>query len=333
MAKVAIILPIYNSQQFLQTCLDSIKAQTFQNFICIMINDGSTDGSDSICAEYALADNRFLLFSQSNHGIAFTRNRGIDIALTYNIKYISFIDSDDFIEPDYLNKLYNFSESNNADVVRCEFCDDNSNLKHFIPPANHKENLKLCFKNIWHSFLSDETTGLRAYLWLYLIKADLFRNNIKCLDGKNHLEDFVILTQVFAYAKSIYFLNEKLYHYRVNLASISRNIDISALYQKIDNLIFVENFLKSIAMEDDCILIQKRITITKLYLIIFLSPRQFLEHLSLNDINNLKSIKMRRKNKLFCNIFIFLQRKKLVILSHAMLRSWKILKPGRALFI
>ena len=111
---ISIIVPIYNREKWLRNCLDSISAQIFKEWECILINDGSTDNSLKIAQEYAENDERFIVFSQENQGVSAARNLGLDHAQG---KWVTFVDSDDEIAPDYLEILHKIGEDNNADLV------------------------------------------------------------------------------------------------------------------------------------------------------------------------------------------------------------------------
>ena len=103
MPKVSVIVPVYNTEKYLPQCLDSIINQTFTDFECICINDGSTDNSLSILEEYAKKDSRIRIISQKNAGLSNVKNVGIKNATGI---YITFIDSDDFVSLDYIEKLF-----------------------------------------------------------------------------------------------------------------------------------------------------------------------------------------------------------------------------------
>ena len=111
---ISIIVPIYNRGKWLPNCLDSISSQTFKDWECILVNDGSTDNSLEIAQEYAANDARFIVFSQENQGVSAARNLGLDHAKG---KWVTFVDSDDEIAPDYLEILHKLGEENNADLV------------------------------------------------------------------------------------------------------------------------------------------------------------------------------------------------------------------------
>ena len=100
---ISIIVPIFNTEKYLHQCLDSILSQSYGNFECLLINDGSTDASASICREYVAKDARFRYFEKENGGVSSARNLGIERS---GGAYITFIDSDDWVEFDYLEVLY-----------------------------------------------------------------------------------------------------------------------------------------------------------------------------------------------------------------------------------
>lgn len=110
---ISIIIPVYNVEKFLPQCLESILSQTYQDFEVILIDDGSPDNSGAICDEYAKKDSRFIVVHQQNAGVSIARNKGIDIAKG---EWITFIDSDDWIEPSYLAN-FKLEESSNIDLI------------------------------------------------------------------------------------------------------------------------------------------------------------------------------------------------------------------------
>ena len=111
---ISIIVPIYNVENYLRQCLDSIVAQTYQNFECLLINDGSTDNSADICREYVEKDYRFRYFEKENGGVSSARNLGIECS---GGAYVTFIDSDDWVDSDYLEVLYTTLLKEGADIT------------------------------------------------------------------------------------------------------------------------------------------------------------------------------------------------------------------------
>ena len=116
--KVSVIIPIYNTEKYLEKCLESIRTQIYSDIEVIMVNDGSTDGSKNMANSYAERDNRFRLFSQENAGVSAARNHGLDVA---EGEYILFVDSDDWLEPQMIEKLvYNMIEYS-TDISGCQY--------------------------------------------------------------------------------------------------------------------------------------------------------------------------------------------------------------------
>lgn len=114
--KISIIVPVYKVEQYIHKCVDSILAQTFTDFELILVDDGSPDNCGEICDEYAVNDNRIKVIHKENGGLASARNAGLDIVKG---DYIGFVDSDDWIEKDMYELLYNMCIKNNCDIASC----------------------------------------------------------------------------------------------------------------------------------------------------------------------------------------------------------------------
>ncbi len=112
--RVSVVVPVYNVEKYLRACVDSVLGQRFQELDVILIDDGSTDGSPEICDEYAEADPRVRVFHQKNRGLSGARNRGIELA---SGEYLYFLDSDDTIDPNAMDALYQCAESQDLDLV------------------------------------------------------------------------------------------------------------------------------------------------------------------------------------------------------------------------
>ena len=113
---ISVIIPIYNTEQYLKECLDSVCSQSYKDIEIICINDGSTDNSEEITRSYAQQDKRIKLISQKNQGLSITRNNGVSQAQG---EYLFFLDSDDTIEQNAIETLYNRAERTQADIVIC----------------------------------------------------------------------------------------------------------------------------------------------------------------------------------------------------------------------
>ncbi len=118
--KISIVMPVYNVEKYLRECLDSVQAQTFKDWECICVDDGSTDASPAILEEYAAKDDRFRVIRREHSNAGAARNVGMDMARG---KYLSFLDSDDVFAPKMLDVMVGFSKRMNSDVVICNHCD------------------------------------------------------------------------------------------------------------------------------------------------------------------------------------------------------------------
>ena len=112
--KITVIVPVYNVENYLNKCLDSLINQTYKNLEIIVINDGSTDNSGEICQEYAQKDNRIIYVEQENGGLSDARNAGLE---RMTGSYVTFVDSDDWVEPDYVEVLHNKLIGYQADIA------------------------------------------------------------------------------------------------------------------------------------------------------------------------------------------------------------------------
>ena len=120
---ISIIIPVYNVEDYIRPCLDSILAQTYTNFEAILVDDGSKDGSGRICDEYAVKDSRFVVMHKDNEGVARARITAFEHSKG---ELITFIDSDDYVSPLYLEELSKPIFEEDADMVSCDFYYDRS---------------------------------------------------------------------------------------------------------------------------------------------------------------------------------------------------------------
>ena len=127
MKKLSVIVPIYNVEQYLKKCLNSIVNQTYKDLEIILVDDGSPDGCPQLCDEYASLDNRIKVIHKKNGGLSSARNAGLDIATG---DYVTFVDSDDYLETDIYEKVINIFEDHSADIVsmRTQLVDQKYNV-------------------------------------------------------------------------------------------------------------------------------------------------------------------------------------------------------------
>lgn len=115
---ISVIVPIYNTSKYLSKCIDSIINQTYKNLEIILVNDGSTDNSLDICNKYKLIDSRIIIINKDNGGLSSAKNIGLD---NHKGRYIAFIDSDDYVDNNFIGELYNNLISTNSDISLCNY--------------------------------------------------------------------------------------------------------------------------------------------------------------------------------------------------------------------
>ena len=175
--EVSVIVPVYNSNTYLEKCIKSILSQSFKDFELLLVDDGSTDNSGEICEYYANVDRRIRVFHKENGGVGDARNLGMDNACG---KWVAFVDSDDWVGPDYLSRLVSCVGDGNVDMVVSGYD---------IAPARE---LFVCGRDF--HILFDGDTVCYTVPWGKLYKADILRENHIRFDGKMRLgEDMVFL--------------------------------------------------------------------------------------------------------------------------------------------
>ena len=207
---VSVIIPLYNCETKIRICLDSIMQQSYSNIEVIVINDGSTDCSADVVLEYTKINNYVKLYSYDNHGVSWARNKGMDLA---NGKYIVFVDADDYLERDMIDKM--FCNKEEADLIICGILAhdiNNHKNRHFIYGKGYyaiKDYLSLLQVGRLNPFFGG------PYNKLFLRKM-LLDNNIRFDEKCSFAEDFCFNMNVLQYCKSVYVIDKTLYHYIYN---------------------------------------------------------------------------------------------------------------------
>ena len=219
MEKIVLIVPIYNVEKYLRQCLDSIKNQTYKNFICIMINDGSTDSSKIIAEEY-LSDSRFILINQENKGLSGARNTGIEyffkcIDKEYICNIVSFIDSDDVVSLDYLEYLVSNIEEG-ADIIEANlYFFDEYDVPEFTFTSN---NNTFVLETIEEKLMNQLNDSIRTSVFPKLINKKLLTLNF-FPEGKI-FEDLAVMGSLINNSKKWKKIPKIIYGYRVREGSI-----------------------------------------------------------------------------------------------------------------
>ena len=241
----SIVVPVYNVEKYLEICINSILSQTFQDFELILVDDGSTDSSGTICDSYQTANpEKIKVIHRSNGGLLSARIAGLHETKG---RYIYNVDSDDFLAFDLLEKVKAAIDKSGADVIVFSAIriDDNGNLlygfaSHLFPEGN------VDLYNYWFTWA--DNTNLNV-VWLKVIKRDLldqqFEKNLKDYIQIQNGEDLIYSITVIRNASSIYYLDQALYYYRYTPKSIT------VAYHKNEHLILqyeVSYFLNSMTL-------------------------------------------------------------------------------------
>ena len=236
--EISIIIPVYNVEPYIRRCLDSIKAQTFTDFEAIIVDDSSPDGSIKIAMEFVASDSRFKIVTRENGGLSAARNTGIEHSVG---RYIAFIDSDDFIAPTYLEKLYNACEENNADMSYCGFT-------YYIDKNGMKKNQMFIVKDcvMEHNeavarIISDH--GLHSYAWNKLYKRAIFTEH-KITYPTMYFEDVATSPKTVFYANKLAVVGECLYFYVKRQGSILSTMNVKKINDLLYSVMIISNFLR-----------------------------------------------------------------------------------------
>lgn len=235
---ISIIIPVFNSEIYISRCIDSIFNQTFENFEVICIDDGSTDKSGIICDEYASKDSRIKVIHKKNEGVSVARNTGLQ-----NIKgnFVSFIDSDDWLESDFLQLLYEKITTEKADISLCGW--------NFV----YTNGTKSCLSEIGTTKIENINLALinkgNPRVWGKLFKSDLLKN-IVFNNSISIGEDSLFYIETLIKSNKIAVINKPLYNYEKRNESSAVSIMTLEKYQilkesnlMIEQLLFNNNIL------------------------------------------------------------------------------------------
>ena len=215
MIKVSIIMPVYNAEEHLRKALDSIIAQTLQDWELLLVDDGSTDASPRICDEYTAKDVRIKVIHQQNQGVAMARQAGMRQAKG---EYSIHADADDWTEPTMLEELYEKAQSENADIVIADY---------FVNADGRQAISKQCPSSLEPLQVLEDMFDNKLFgaLWNKLIRTELYRTcNARFFVGINHCEDLLICVQLLQNKNfKITYLPKAFYHYCMYPTSITHN--------------------------------------------------------------------------------------------------------------
>ena len=209
--KISIIVPVYNMERYLHQCVDSILAQTFKDFELLLIDDGSKDSSGAICDQYAALDSRIRVIHKENGGLSDTRNLGIQMA---SAPLIGFVDSDDWIDPDMYEILYNTLIDNNADI---SMCGHYYSYIHREKPSCSGGDVTV-YDGREALMMIIEDRKIKSFLVDKLYKKEVIREQ---LPKSFYYEDYATLFKWFVGISRLAICDSPKYHYRQRRGSIA----------------------------------------------------------------------------------------------------------------
>ncbi|MGG3478577.1 glycosyltransferase [Peribacillus frigoritolerans] len=236
---MSIIVPVYNVEKYIDKCLYSLANQTLENIEIIIVNDGSTDNSQSVIDKYVSEyGDKMISFKKENGGLSDARNFGLKYA---NGEYIGFVDPDDWVEHEMYKRLYDYAKERNADIVISDFIYEPES---YITKSALKSNIDLSLKK------NPEMLLIEPSVCNKLFKKSLF--DVHAIDFPKGLlhEDRVTIAKLFFYSEKTVYIGEAFYHYlkqREESITTSRNIkkfsDIIVVLNKMEQFFIQKNFI------------------------------------------------------------------------------------------
>lgn len=219
--KVSIVVPVYNVEKYLKRCVDSLIGQSYPNLEILLIDDGSKDNSLSICKEYELKDSRIRVFHKENEGLGLTRNYGIERATG---RYITFVDSDDYLTSDAVETMLEKATATDADVVIANNYYKDEEQKVTLPERLYSgTEIKEVLMVHMMGNKGNELDALSYTAWGKLYKKDLFTQNNLVFPSERKLiwEDLAFSVEAYPLCEKVYVLHKPVYYYCFNEGSLT----------------------------------------------------------------------------------------------------------------
>lgn len=224
--KISFIVPIYNTERYLEKCLESIKKQTDESFEAILIDDGSTDNCANICQMFCSSDNRFIYKYKENGGLASARNLGLTLV---SGEYIAFVDSDDYIEADFIKTIYDYAKITDADIVGFNHKKVNFDGSITTVQTYKQKLIDFEYQSLTEHFCIDWLTPpSKVYVWSKLFRSK-FINKAKITFNVNlrYAEERNFCYKALALSRKTAYTDYCAYFYVQHTASITQNVKAS----------------------------------------------------------------------------------------------------------
>lgn len=226
MSKISVIVPVYNTERYLSRCIDSILSQSFTDFELLLVDDGSTDGSGSICDEYAVKDKRIMVFHRENMGSAAARYIGFNMAAG---PLIAAVDSDDWVDPNYLESMMATMEKDDADIVVSAYWVNNDGVDSYAdnkPGGDDALSWQKSF--LWHK--------CHAGLWNKLLRKSILCNGT-LVPRYGYYEDMVISVSYLEHCRKLSYCPVAAYHYCINGSSMTFQTGVEVRIMRLEEML------------------------------------------------------------------------------------------------
>lgn len=243
MLRLSIIVPVYNVSKYLAKCLDSLLFQDlqFNEYEIIVVNDGSTDNSEEISRQYEEKYSNIKVVRQENQGLSGARNAGIKLSKG---KYIQFVDSDDYLEPNVLRTLVDKMETDNLEVLRFNYQNVNENYEIFEPYKEHKPYVDYRDEVCDGLTFLTERLGYACYAVQFLIKSELLKKEENTFKSGIYFEDTEWTPRILAQAKRVTSTDLMVYNYLLRQGSITNSVSIEKKRKVLDDKMLLVSSLK-----------------------------------------------------------------------------------------
>lgn len=238
---ISVIVPVYNVSRYIDRCMTSLLKQTYENIEIILVDDGSPDDCGFKCDQYARTDSRVYVIHKKNAGLGMARNSGLDIAKG---KYVAFIDSDDYVDEQMFERLYDRLKHEKADTCFCRYYDRTSDGQNLLAKEVYKKSL-YCEEEVWELLLGmignlpeeagDVAIGMSVWKGLYA-NAIIQEQGIRFPSEREYIsEDIIFHMQYLLYAQRIAIEETPLYYYCDNGTSLTKSYKVNRF--KMENIL------------------------------------------------------------------------------------------------
>ena len=312
--KISLIIPVYNVENYLDRCLQSVENQTYKEAEAIIVNDGSTDNSYKIIDKFVARNGNFITYKTENNGLGGARNYGLTKATG---EYVIFLDSDDYIAEDCIESFVTAAEENDSDIVVCNSCDVSEDGRPLQYSINNKSNLTTSLNE------SPEILRNRLCAWGKMYRKSLFEG--LGYVAREWYEDLRLTPKLYLRAKKITFIDKSLFFYVqragsiMNNSNVIRNLEIITAFQDLISFFKEQNVYEQFKDEINYLILDNLAVaaITRVVLSKASNKKEVLNEMecylkSVDGLYNAKYISNLSSNK---KLILFFNRKKLYFLT------------------